>query len=676
MKKFKERLPRLCAALLCAALLVSVAACSNASGGAALPSQTSGTGNPNGGQPGGGPASGGQNLNADVTLSNFASVIAALTQDSTIKLTGQVTSGDFDAIKIALAASQYKIKLDMSGVTGLDSLPQGAFDGCEKLQSLSLPEGLARIGNNAFQGCQNLESLSLPASFNSFENFSFYAGERFSTISVADGNLVYSSVDGVLFSKDKKTLVKCPSGKSGAYTVPDGVLSIGQGAFEYCQKLTSVALPDSLQEICKNAFGWTAIESMTIPASVVTIFDHIFNGNTSLKSLAFSDASGWYSTSADANFKTRSGGTAASLGDATTNRGAFENGNSLYYYKEVPLGDNVETFKQNVAAMTGNATISLSGQIKQTDLAAIFDAINTASYKVTLDMSGVTGLSSLPKEAFSQCAKLQAIILPEGLTSIDVRAFNSCQVLESISIPASVTSIGSNALNADILLSVSVADGNAVYSSEDGVLFSKDKKTLIMYPKGKSGAYDIPSGVKVIGKEAFNRRSKLTGVTIPNTVEKIEASAFASCYFTSLEIPDSVTVMENSALVNCDLTSLKLSAKLTKIESYALSGLKVESLEIPNSVTSIAQCAFQSCRSLKSLVIPASVTSIGDWAFNYCDALTSIEFKAPTGWKRVESVEDWKKKTGGVAFNFSATDFDQNATSLKTTYGSSCWYKD
>ncbi len=669
MKKFKERLPRLCAALLRAAFLVGVASCSNASGGAPIPSQTSGTGNPNGGQPGG------QNLNADVTLSNFASVIAALTQDSTIKLTGQVTSGDFDAIKIALAASQYKIKLDMSGVTGLDSLPQGALDGCEKLQSLSLPEGLARIGNNAFQGCQNLESLSLPASFNSFEESSFDAGGLFLTISVADGNLVYSSVDGVLFSKDKKTLVKCPSGKSGAYTVPDGVLSIGYRAFEHCGKLTSVVLPDSLQEICKNAFGWTVIESMTIPATVVTIYDNIFNGNTSLKSLAFSDASGWYSTSAAANFKTRSGGTAASLGDATTNRDAFKNGNSLYYYKNVPLGDNVETFKQNVAAMTGDATISLSGQIKQTDLAAIFDAINTASYKVTLDMSGVTGLSSLPKEAFSQCAKLQAIILPEGLTSIDARAFNSCQVLESISIPASVTSIGTNALNADILLSVSVAGGNSVYSSEDGVLFSKDKKTLIMYPKGKSGAYDIPSGVKVIGKEAFNRRSKLTGVTIPDTVEKIEESAFAGCYFTSLEIPDSVTVMENSALINCDLTSLKLSAKLTKIESYALSGLKVESLEIPNSVTSIAQCAFQSCRSLKSLVIPASVTSIGDWAFNYCSALTSIEFKAPTGWKRVETVEDWKKKTGGETFNFSATDFAQNATSLKTTYGSSCWYK-
>ena len=666
MKKFKERLPRLCAALLCAALLVSVASCSNASGGAALPSQTSGTGNPNGGQ----------NLNADVTLSNFASVIAALTQDSTIKLTGQVTSGDFDAIKIALAASQYKIKLDMSGVTGLDSLPQGALDGCEKLQSLSLPEGLSSVKQYAFQGCQNLESLSLPASFNSFENFSFYAGERFSTINVAEGNLVYSSVDGILFSKDKKTLVKSPSGKSGAYTVPDGVLSIGQGAFEYCQKLTSVALPDSLQEICKNAFGWTAIESMTIPASVVTIFDHIFNGNTSLKSLAFSDANGWYYTSADANFKTRSGGTAASLGNATTNGNNFKNRND-YYYKDVPVSDNVETFKQNVAAMTGDATISLSGQIKQTDLAAIFDAVNKASYKVTLDMSGATGLVSVPNYAFEKCAKLQAIILPEGLLSIGGWAFLGCPILESVSIPASVTSIGNYAFSSsENFLNVNVAGGNSVYSSEGGVLFSKDKKTLILCPKGKSGAYEIPSGVKVIGKEAFSGCANFTGITIPNTVEKIEASAFASCYFTSLEIPDSVTVMENSALVNCDLTSLKLSAKLTKIESYALSGLKVESLEIPNSVTSIAQCAFQSCRSLKSLVIPASVTSIGDWAFNYCDALTSIEFKAPTGWKRVESVEDWKKKTGGVAFNFSATDFDQNATSLKTTYGSSCWYKD
>ena len=115
--------------------------------------------------------------------------------------------------------------------------------------------------------------------------------------------------------------------------------------------------------------------------------------------------------------------------------------------------------------------------------------------------------------------------------------------------------------------------------------------------------------------------------------------------------------------------------KTVKIVEVA-PGLKVESLEIPNSVASIAQCAFQSCRSLKSLVIPASVTSIGDWVFNYCPALTSIEFKAPTGWKRTTSPVDWKNKTGGEAFNFSATDFAQNATSIKTTYGSSCWYKD
>ena len=665
MKKFIRAAAALLSAAFAIGLVFGFAACSNASDGAPIPLASGGSGHESGDQESG------------VLLSNLAGAIAALTQDSTIKMTGKVTSGDFDAIRSALSASQYKIKLDMSGVTGLDSVPQYALDGCEKLQSLTLPEGLSSVKQYAFQLCLNLESVSLPASFNSFEEFSFDAGERFSTINVADGNLVYSSVDGILFSKDKKTLVKSPSGKSGAYTVPDGVLSIGQGAFEYCQNLTSVVLPDSLQEICKNAFGWTAIESMTIPASVVTIFDHIFNGNTSLNSLTFNDTTGWHSTNNSSYFKARSGGTAASLGNATTNGNNFKNRND-YYYKDVPLGDNVETFKQNVAAMTGDATISLSGQIKQTDLAAIFDAVNKASYKVTLDMSGATGLVSVPNYAFEQCAKLQAIILPEGLLSVGGWAFLGCPILESVSIPASVTSIGNYAFSSsENFLNVNVAGGNSVYSSEGGVLFSKDKKTLIFCPKGKSGSFAIPSGVKVIGKEAFSGCANFTGITIPNTVEKIEASAFASCKISSLVIPDSVTVMEESALLNCDLlTSLKLSAKLTKIESLALSGTEMESLEIPNSVTSIADNAFQSCHSLKSLVIPASVTSLGGWMFGYCSALTSIEFKAPTGWKRVESVEDWKKKTGGVAFNFSATDFAQNATTLKETYDSNYWYKD
>lgn len=764
MKKFKERLPRLCAAmtarvyakmtarvcaaLLCAALLVSVASCSNASGGAALPTAPGGnnavttykvniatsiehgsvTASPASAAAGteitltatadqgyvwssytvtdaGGAAvavsaQGKFTMPAsDVTvtasfvvgvnanLSNFASAVQALTQDSTIAMTGRLTSSDLATIKSALQAlspAQPKIKLDLRAVTGLDSLPQGALDICQNLQSLSLPEGLARIGHSALTGCENLESLYLPASFSSFDENAFDISSPtnvFTSINIAEGNLAYSSMDGVLFSKDKKTLVSCPQGKSGVYTVSAGVTTIGQNAFFGCRKLTGIVLPEGLQEIGQNAFSYTNIASMTIPSSVITIYNDVFSGNNSLTSLTFSDTTGWYSTDNSDNFRKRTGGTAVSADDM--NAGNFKNGNSNFYYKDVPVSDNVTAFAQAVAALTENSTVSLSGQIKQTDLAAIYKAIKEASHKVKLDMSGATGLSSLPEQAFEGCANLQEVILPEGIASIGNFAFGACWDLESVSLPASVTSIGRDAFNSPILLSVNVDQGNAVYSSVDGVLFSKDKKTLIFCPKGKSGSFAIPSGVKVIGQSAFRECRKLTGVTIPDGVEKIGEEAFASSGITSLELPDSVTVIEESAFMNCDLTSLTLSANLTNIGQYLFYGCnKLENIVIPASVTSIERYAFSYCSRLKSLVIPASVTSIGNYTFGSCSALTSVEFKAPSGWKRTADSNYWEWRTNGESVDEDdLSNSTQNATKLKSSgtgnddWARYYWYK-
>ncbi len=727
MKKFKERLPRLCAALLRAAFAIGLvfgfAACSNASGGAALPTAPGGSpaGTPGGnnavvtykvniaasiehGSVTASPASAAAGdevtltatanqgyvwssytvkdasgaavavsaqgkftmpasdvtvsatfvVGASATLSNFASVVSSLTQDSTIAMTGQLTSSDLATIKSALQASQYMIKLDLRGVTGLDSLPQNSLDVCPNLQSLSLPEGLASIGDNALNGCANLESLYLPASFSSFDERAFNISSPtnvFTGINIAEGNFKYSSMDGVLFSKDKKTLLKCPQGKSGAYTVPAGVTTIGPNAFNDCRKLTGIVLPEGLQEIGQNAFSHTNIASMTIPSSVITIYNDVFSGNTSLTSLTFSDTTGWYSTNNSDNFRKRTGGTAVSAGDM--NAGNFKTGNSNFYYKDVPVSDNVTAFAQAVAALTENSTVSLSGQIKQTDLAAIYKAINEASYKVKLDMSGASGLSSLPQQAFGGCVNLQEVILPQGITSIGNCVFGGCSDLESVSLPASVTSIGRDAFDPPNLLSVNVDQGNAVYSSVDGVLFSKDKKTLIFCPKGKSGSFAIPSGVKVIGQSAFAWCSNLTGLTIPDGVEKIGEGAFADSGIASLELPDSVTVMENNALINCSsLTSLKLSANLTTIGELALSGIGVESLELPNSVTSIGSQAFGSCGSLKSLV------------------------------KRTADLNYWEWRTNGESVNESdLSNPTQNAAKLKLIgsdndkWGAFYWYK-
>ena len=144
--------------------------------------------------------------------------------------------------------------------------------------------------------------------------------------------------------------------------------------------------------------------------------------------------------------------------------------------------------------------------------------------------------------AFEWCNSLANIDLPDDLTSIGMSAFNGCQALTSIEIPASVTTIEASAFyNCTALTSITVADGNSNYVSDDyGVLFNKDKTTLIAYPVGNTRAsYIIPYGVSEIGENAFYSAYNLTDVTIPESVVTVGNAAFYCCYGVK-ELPDSI----------------------------------------------------------------------------------------------------------------------------------------
>lgn len=190
--------------------------------------------------------------------------------------------------------------------------------------------------------------------------------------------------------------------------------------------------------------------------------------------------------------------------------------------------------------------------------------------------------------AFENCTDLTSVTIPESVTVIMDYAFRNCTSLTSITIHKSVTKIDHSAFErSSELQSITVAADNPCYTSLDGVLFNKDKTTLLLYPEGKQGAYTIPNHVKTIGRSAFSNCKKLTSVTIPNSVTEIGASAFMSCW---------------------GLTSVT----------------------IPNSVTEITGYSFWGCWKLVSVTIPESVTSIGSYAFDGCNYLESIQLLGKT----------------------------------------------
>ena len=165
-----------------------------------------------------------------------------------------------------------------------------------------------------------------------------------------------------------------------------------------------------------------------------------------------------------------------------------------------------------------------------------------------------SGFISIGDYAFWNCTGLTSITIQNGVTSIGTGAFWNCTGLTSITIPSSVTSIGVNVFyNCTGLTDITVDSNNSSFCSESGVLFNKDKTTLIYYPLGKNdSSYTIPDGVTVIEQYAFYCNSKLTSVTIPSGVTSIGEMAFRECSgLTSVIVQSSVTSIEYNAFWCC-----------------------------------------------------------------------------------------------------------------------------
>ena len=381
---------------------------------------------------------------------------------------------------------------------GVESIESCAFLDCSSLTGIELPDGLTEIGYNAFRE-SGLTSITIPAAVTSIK-FAFEGCDRLTNISVDEANADYSSLDGVLFDKGQTKLIYYPGGKTGSYQVPVGVTDIEQSAFEGCSGLTDIELP----------------------VGIVSIGADAFRGCLNLLNISVDEANADYSSLDGVLFNKEKTELiccpGAKMGQYRIPDGVTKIYNGAFYACK---------------SLTGIEIPETATDIADTIFYACDSLLNISVDEANAAYSSVDGvLFNKDKTELRWCpdGRMGQYRIPDGVTAINVNAFYGCNRLTGIEIGSEVTELQWNMFSAcDNLLDISVDEANAKYSSLGGVLFDKGKTTLLYFPKGKSGRYQIPDGVTAIGRNAFDGCDRLMRVEIPSGVTDIDYNAIGMC---------------------------------------------------------------------------------------------------------------------------------------------------
>ena len=636
-----------------------------------------------------------------------------------------------------------------NGCTGLTSvaIPEGvpiidgfAFAGCTGLTSVVIPKSVTRILWGAFSGCTSLKDVyyagdqsrwngivisdSNDPLLNAEIHFdptgstgSGECGENLTWRVDADGTLTISGTgamqdyDAVSEDNIWHTTAPWHAYYPTKLVFEEGITYIGSYAFYKCGFTGGLTLPESLTNIGEAAFldcsGFTG--NLTLPKNLTSVSDWAFTrcsgfrggltlpeGLTSIGNYAFWDCSGFTGSLTIPEGVT-------SIGDH-----AFDGCNSFTGSLTLPKSLNSIgygafqscygftgslTLPENLTSIGARAFYWCTGFAGSLTLPRNLTSIEN---RVFGGCSGFTGSLVLPESltsidyfAFENCSGFTGnLVLPESLTSIGTGAFWGCSGFTgSLTIPKGLTSMDSAFVDCTGLSNIFVDEGNASYTSVDGVLFNKDCTSLIDYPAGKKlPDYEIPESVTSIGGSAFRDCVSLTSVTIPGSVTKIEWCAFGGCVsledvyyvgnqaqWSKIEIEDNnepllgaklhlitgygicgenltwiltedgvltisgtgeMTDYPNFADVPWNayrekILSVVMEPGVTNVGGYAFfQCINMTSVEMPEGVTSIGDNAFSACRNLTSAVIPESVTNIGFAAFMACNGLTSVTIPA------------------------------------------------
>ncbi|MCR5307370.1 MAG: leucine-rich repeat protein [Oscillospiraceae bacterium] len=408
----------------------------------------------------------------------------------------------------AFASDRYLRTVTFASGSKVTTIGKEAFSSLF-FSSIALPNTVKTIGAGAFSGCSNLTTVNLSTALTAIQDSAFSTCKKLEKITIPA--TVKSIGSKAFFDNIAMTSVSFESGSV--------ITKIGDKAFQYCEKLPLV----------------------TIPATVTSIGDFAFGGCKVLESLSFDTGS---------KLKT--------IGER-----AFENAQ----FASVTLPATVTS--------VGAYAFYSCDMLKTLKFASgsKLSSIGNYAFAECPVLSGVTfpsALKTIGEYAFHKCKAIKTVTVPASVTTIGTYAFASMDVLKSVTIGKGVTAIGSNAFCCDKkLTAINVNTANTTYASKDGVLFTKDYKTLILYPSAKTaGSFTAPAETKRIEQRAFSDVSSLTALDFSATSGmEIASNNFNSgcSAITALTIPKAENKSSNGANVLKKYGNLFMNASLTTL---------------------------------------------------------------------------------------------------------------